>query len=39
MTCAFSDLPKVLDNAGNTGSTVTGKIGTMLPPVREIDGV
>ncbi len=38
MTCAFSNLPKFLDNAGNTGSTVTGKIGSMLPPGREIDG-
>lgn len=38
MTCAFSNLPKFLDNAGNTGSKVTGKIGSMLPPGREIDG-
>ena len=38
MTCAFSNLPKFLDNPGNTGSTVTGKIGSMLPPGREIDG-
>jgi len=38
MTCAFSNLPKFLDNPGNTGSSVTGKIGSMLPPGREIDG-
>ncbi len=38
MTCAFSNLPKFLDNAGNTGSTVQGKIGSMLPPGREVDG-
>ena len=38
MTCAFSNLPKFLDNPANTGSTVTGKIGSMLPPGREIDG-
>ena len=38
MTCAFSNLPKFLDNAGNKDSKVTGKIGSMLPPGREIDG-
>lgn len=38
MTCAFSNLPKFLDNPGNTGSTVTGKVGSMLPPGREVDG-
>lgn len=38
MTCAFSNLPKFLDNAGNKDSLVTGKIGSMLPPGREIDG-
>ena len=38
MTCAFSNLPKFLDNAGNTGSKVTGKIGSMLPPGHEVDG-
>jgi len=38
MTCAFSNLPKFLDNPGNTGSMVTGKIGSMLPPGRVIDG-
>jgi multiple sugar transport system substrate-binding protein len=31
-------LPKFLDNAGNTGSKVTGKIGSMLPPGHEVDG-
>ncbi|PBC24410.1 MULTISPECIES: extracellular solute-binding protein [unclassified Mesorhizobium] len=38
MTCAFSNLPKFLDNPGNKDSAVTGKIGSMLPPGREIDG-
>jgi multiple sugar transport system substrate-binding protein len=38
MTCAFSNLPKFLDNPGNEGSKVTGKIGSMLPPGREVDG-
>ena len=38
MTCACSNLPKFLDNAGNTGSTVTGKIGSMLLPGTEVDG-
>jgi multiple sugar transport system substrate-binding protein len=38
MTCAFSNLPKFLDNAGNKDSMVTGKIGSMLPPGREVDG-
>lgn len=38
MTCAFSNLPKFLDNAGNAGSTVTGRIGSMLPPGREVEG-
>lgn len=37
MTCAFSNLPKFLDNAGNEGSVVTGKIGSHLPPGREHD--
>jgi len=27
MTCAFSNLPKFLDNAANKDSKVTGKIG------------
>ncbi|MGT2467506.1 ABC transporter substrate-binding protein [Mesorhizobium atlanticum] len=31
MTCAFSNLPKFLDNTGNKDSAVTGKIGSMLP--------
>lgn len=38
MTCAFSNLPKFLDNVANEGSKVTGKIGSHLPPGREIDG-
>lgn len=38
MTCAFSNLPKFLDNPGNKDSKVTGKIGSMLPPGREVDG-
>lgn len=38
MTCAFSNLPKFLDNPGNSGSMVTGKVGSMLPPGREIGG-
>jgi multiple sugar transport system substrate-binding protein len=38
MTCAFSNLPKFLDNAANDGSKVTGKVGSHLPPGREIDG-
>lgn len=38
MTCAFSNLPKFLDNPNNEGSKVTGKIGSMLPPGREVDG-
>jgi len=38
MTCAFSNLPKFLDNKANDGSKVTGKIGSMLPPGREVDG-
>lgn len=35
MTCAFSNLPKFLDNAANEGSAVTGKIGSHLPPGRD----
>ena len=38
MTCACSNLPKFLDNAGNTGSAVTVKIGSMLLPGTEVDG-
>jgi multiple sugar transport system substrate-binding protein len=37
MTCAFSNLPKFLDNAANEASKVTGKVGTHLPPGREHD--
>lgn len=38
MTCAFSNLPKFLDNPGNEGSKITGKVGTHLAPGREHDG-
>jgi multiple sugar transport system substrate-binding protein len=38
MTCAFSNLPKFLDNPGNTGSVITGKVGSFLPPGREVGG-
>jgi len=38
MTCAFSNLPKFLDNPANEGSKVTGKVQSHLPPGREIDG-
>ncbi len=38
MTCAFSNLPKFLDNPGNKDSKVTGKVGSFLPPGREVDG-
>lgn len=38
MTCAFSNLPKFLDNPGNEGSVITGKVGSHLPPGREHDG-
>lgn len=38
ITCAFSNLPKFLDNPANTGSVVQGKIGSMLPPGREVGG-
>jgi multiple sugar transport system substrate-binding protein len=37
MTCAFSNLPKFLDNPGNEGSKVVGKVGSHLPPGREHD--
>nr|WP_255561461.1 extracellular solute-binding protein [Pseudohoeflea sp. DP4N28-3] len=37
MTCAFSNLPKFLDNPGNEGSKITGKLGSMLPPGRVHD--
>lgn len=38
LTCAFSNLPKFLDNAANKDSMITGKVGSMLPPGREVDG-
>lgn len=34
MTCAFSNMPKFLDNAANDGSKVTGKMGSFSPPGR-----
>lgn len=37
MTCAFSNLPKFLDNAANEGSRIAGKVGSHLPPGREHD--
>ena len=37
MTCAFSNIAKFLDNPANTGSVITGKMGTMLPPGRQHD--
>ncbi|MCC5972792.1 MAG: extracellular solute-binding protein [Rubellimicrobium sp.] len=40
MTCAFSNLPKFLDNPANEGSQVTGLIGSMLPPgTQHGDGI
>lgn len=38
MTCAFSNMPKFLDNPANAGSKVTGRMDSMLPPGREQDG-
>jgi len=35
MTCAFSNMPKFLDNPANAGSKVTGKMDSMLPPGRQ----
>lgn len=37
MTCAFSNLPKFLDNPANDGSKVTGRVGSHLPPGRVHD--
>ena len=34
MTCAFSNMPKFLDNAANEGSKVAGKMGSFVPPGR-----
>lgn len=38
ITCAFSNMPKFLDNPTNQGSKVVGKLASALPPGREIDG-
>jgi multiple sugar transport system substrate-binding protein len=38
ITCAFSNMPKFLDNPGNEGSKVVGKMASALPPGRDIDG-
>jgi multiple sugar transport system substrate-binding protein len=38
ITCAFSNMPKFLDNKGNEGSKVTGKLASSVPPGREIGG-
>lgn len=34
MTCAFSNMPKFLDNPANEGSKVVGKLASALPPGR-----
>lgn len=38
MTCAFSNMPKFIDNPANTDSVVQGKMTTSFSPGREIDG-
>jgi multiple sugar transport system substrate-binding protein len=38
ITCAFPNMPKYLDNPGNTASKIVGKIRTGLAPGRIIDG-
>ncbi|WP_308917016.1 extracellular solute-binding protein [Jannaschia sp. LMIT008] len=38
MTCAWSNMPKFLDNPGNEGSQVVGKLGSWAPPGRVVDG-
>ncbi len=38
ITCAFPNLPKFLDNAGNPDSKIVGKIRTALSPGRKIGG-
>jgi len=38
ITCAFPNMPKFLDNAGNEASKVTGKLRTGISPGRIIDG-
>lgn len=34
MTCAFTNMPKFLDNIANEGSKVTGNMGSFVPPGR-----
>ena len=38
ITCAFSNMPKFLDSAANTGSKVTGKLAAALPPGNRVNG-
>ena len=38
ITCAFSNMPKFLDSAANTGSKVTGKLAAALPPGTRANG-
>lgn len=38
MTCAWSNMPKFLDNPANKGSKVVGKLGSWTPPGRDVDG-
>lgn len=38
ITCAFPNMPKFLDNAGNPDSKIVGKLRTGLAPGRIIDG-
>ena len=38
ITCAFSNMPKFLDNAANAGSKVTGKLAAALPPGTRVNG-
>ena len=38
MTCAWSNMPKFLDNPGNEGSQVVGKLGSWMPPGRVVEG-
>jgi multiple sugar transport system substrate-binding protein len=38
ITCAFSNMPKFLDSAANTGSKVTGKLAAALPPGTRVNG-
>jgi multiple sugar transport system substrate-binding protein len=38
ITCAFPNMPKFLDNAGNPDSKIVGKLRTGLAPGRIVDG-